>query len=158
MDYERPKLIRKQHIINAVVYLALLIVLGGVTIWGWILYSRPFSGNGSVYLLGISGAALLVALLFGIPCLFRFLPERRRLLALCNTLKNISCPDCREPFDPISVEFSAFEAAPFCSGDPENEDLRARWMVQCPKCGAWNGFGDDGELIQGGVIPVPKHR
>ena len=70
----------------------------------------------------------------------------------------MACHACGAPYDRDVVIRTARDTGTLCRGDPENEDLRPRCMVQCASCGEWAGFGDDGERIVGGIVAVPADR
>lgn len=158
MVHRSPPLIRRSDVISVLVYIALLAILTGVLYLAWPTPNWESGSRAQVITSGITGPALLVALLIGVPAIVRFPFHRRRILALAEILANVECVSCNARYDPMIVSQTAHEVCPFCGGDPANEDLRPRWLVQCGSCGAWSGFGDDCEPIQGGVVPVPKSR
>lgn len=136
-------------------YLLLVAALAGSLFAAWPPTDLSEATTARKAAVAFSGTALFFALLLGPLFAVDCLRDRRRIAALARILALRKCRECGAARDVAAVERTARHVEPLCGGDPEHEDLRPRWMVQCASCGAWAGFGDDGAPIEGGVVPVP---
>lgn len=158
MVQSRLPLFRRSDLKGVFAYTALLAFLTGVLYLAWPTPNWVSGSGVQVVTSVVPGVILLVALLIGVPALVRLPFDRRRILVLAEILANVECASCNTLYEATVVLQTAREVCPFCGGDPPNEDLCPRWLIQCGSCGAWSGFGDDGEAIEGGVVPVPISR
>jgi hypothetical protein len=144
--------LRRTDVAGILVFALLVAVLAGSLAGAWPSGSLANASTSRKIAVAVSAAALLVTLLLGLVGIGT-LRERRRVVALAGILRDRECRACGAAYDPAAVDRSAHLVEPLCGGEPEKEDLRPRWMVQC---GSWAGFGDDSEPIEGGVVPVPQ--
>jgi hypothetical protein len=147
--------LKRSDLANILVYLLLVAVLAGSLFLAWPPTDLSEASTARKAAVAFSGTALAFTLLLGLVFGVDGLRDRRRIAALARILAGRQCRECGPARDADAVERTAHRVEPLCGGDPEHEDLRPRWMVRCASCGAWAGFGDDGEPIDGGVVPVP---
>jgi hypothetical protein len=155
MSGTRLRILRRQDLVGIVVFALVVAILAGSLATLWPSGSLADASTARKVAVAVSGAALVVTVLLGVMGLGA-LRERPRVVALAGILRDRECRACGVAYDPAVVDRSAHLVYPLCGGEPEVEDLRPRWLVQCGSCGSWAGFGDDGEPIEGGVVPVPR--